>query len=595
MTWQLGAFAILAVALAGGFAWYEHVRPDARIIALVGTLAAFAALGRIAFAAFPNVKPTTDIVLVSGYALGGGPGFAVGAIAGLASNFFFGQGPWTPWQMAGWGATGVIGAGLAVLTGRRIGRWTLAIVCFVVGFGFTALQDVGDWVTYSDHSLSSLGVYVGKGVGFDFVHAGGCFVFALAFGPALIHSLTRFRTRLNVTWVSAAPLLAIAVVTVAGSASLGAWLASQPGGLGVGRAEAASTPAGYLLAAQNSDGGIGGTPGAASSPLYSGWAALGLASAGENPQDVVREGRSLVGYVESGVASASDPGDVERNILVAAATGLPATSFGGRDLVAELRGDIRRNGSVNNQTNWTSFAVLAFRAVGIAPPRASLAWLVRQQDADGGFNFATRGGLSDVDDTGAALEALARAGGSAALRVQSGAVAYIRGQQDRDGGFPGMPGAGSNAQSTAFGVQGLIAVGVDPNTLHRRGAPSPLDYLRSLIAGDGHVEYSRGTNETPTWVTGEALMALEGKALPIAAVARHTATAPPARPIAHTAASRAPSAARRAPRRSGRSSAGRRRPARIIAPPAASSPDVDRLVVATGILTALSLAVLGGS
>ena len=173
MSWQLGAFAILAAALAGGFAWYEHVRPDARIVALVGTLAAFAALGRIAFAAFPNVKPTTDIVIVAGYALGGGPGFAVGAIAGLASNFFFGQGPWTPWQMAGWGAAGVIGAGLAVVTGRRIGRWTLAIVCSVVGFGFTALQDVGDWVTYSDHSLGSLGVYVGKGVGFDFVHAAG--------------------------------------------------------------------------------------------------------------------------------------------------------------------------------------------------------------------------------------------------------------------------------------------------------------------------------------------------------------------------------------------------------------------------------------
>ncbi|MGO9499633.1 MAG: prenyltransferase/squalene oxidase repeat-containing protein [Solirubrobacteraceae bacterium] len=616
MSWQVGAFGVLALALAAGFAWYEHVRPDARIVALVGTLAAFAALGRIAFAAFPNVKPTTDIVLVSGYALGGGPGFAVGAIAGLASNFFFGQGPWTPWQMAGWGATGVIGAGLAVLTGRRIGRWTLAIVCFVVGFGFTALQDVGDWVTYSDHSLGSLGVYVGKGVGFDFVHAGGCFVFALAFGPALIHSLTRFRTRLNVTWVSATPLLAIAVVTVAGTATLGAWLASQPGGLGVGRAEAATgragvvgraeavtavvgraatTPAGYLVAAQNSDGGIGATPGSASSQLYSGWAALGLASAGENPQDVIRNGRSLIDYVASGVASASDPGDVERNILVVAAAGLPATSFGGRDLVAELRGDISRNGSVNNQTNWTSFAVLAFRAVGLAPPRASVTWLVRQQDADGGFNFATRGGLSDVDDTGATLEALAGAGGSAASRARSRAVAYIRDQQDRDGGFPSMPGAGSNAQSTAFGVQGLIAAGVDPNTLHRRGAPSPLDYLRSLIAGDGHVEYSRGTNETPTWVTGEALMALEGKALPIAAVARHTATAPPARPSTHTAASHATALARREPHRSARSSAARPHPVRIAAPPAGASPDVDRLVVATGILTALSLAVLGGS
>ena len=200
MSWQLGAFAILALALAAGFAWYERVRPDARIVALVATLAAFAALGRIAFAALPNVKPTTDIVLVSGYALGGGPGFAVGALAGLTSNFFFGQGPWTPWQMAAWGATGVIGAGLAVLTGRRIGRWPLAIVCGVVGFAFTALQDVGDWVTYSDHSLGQLGVYVGKGIGFDFVHAAGCVVFALAFGPALIRSIPGSATRLNVTW-----------------------------------------------------------------------------------------------------------------------------------------------------------------------------------------------------------------------------------------------------------------------------------------------------------------------------------------------------------------------------------------------------------
>jgi hypothetical protein len=90
-------------------------------------------------------------------------------------------------------------------------------------------------------------------------------------------------------------------------------------------------------------------------------------------------------------------------------------------------------------------------------------------------------------------------------------------------------------------------------------------------------------------------MALEGKALPIAAVARHTATASPARPIAHTAASGAPSAVRRAPRRSGRHAGGRLPRVRITPVSPAASPDVDRLVVATGILTALSLAVLGGS
>src|SRR5271165_4072079 len=133
MSWQLGAFAILALALGIGFAWYERGRPDARIVALVATLAAFAALGRIAFAAVPNVKPTTDIVLISGYALGPAPGFVVGAVAGLTSNFFFGQGPWTPWQMAGWGMVGMTGAALALVTRRRIRRLPLAIVCLVTG------------------------------------------------------------------------------------------------------------------------------------------------------------------------------------------------------------------------------------------------------------------------------------------------------------------------------------------------------------------------------------------------------------------------------------------------------------------------------
>ncbi|MBV8219992.1 MAG: terpene cyclase/mutase family protein, partial [Solirubrobacterales bacterium] len=336
-------------------------------------------------------------------------------------------------------------------------------------------------------------------------------------------------------------------------------------------------------------GGFGGSPGSGSSTLYAGWAALGLAAAGDNPQDVVRNGHSLIGYVESGAGS-SDPGDVERNILVAAAAGLPATSFGGRDLVAELRADFRPNGSVNNQTNWTSFAVLALRAAGVAPPRAAVSWLVRQQDGDGGFNFATRGGLSDVDDTGGVLEALAGIGGSAASHARARAVAYIRGQQDRDGGFPSMPGAGSNAQSTAFGVQGLFAAGVDAGSLHRRGAPSPLDYLRSLIAADGHVRYSRSTDQTPVWVTAEALMALDGKALPIGPVARQVASALATAP-AHPAAARPkPAASSRPLRHQSRPAVRQTRRVRLTPMAPEATADVDRLAADAGVLTAVSLA-----
>ena len=80
MCWELVSFLILGAVLLAGFAWYERSRPPSQVVALVAALAALAIAGRIAFAAFPNVKPTTDIVIFAGYALGAAPGFAVGAL-----------------------------------------------------------------------------------------------------------------------------------------------------------------------------------------------------------------------------------------------------------------------------------------------------------------------------------------------------------------------------------------------------------------------------------------------------------------------------------------------------------------------------------
>jgi Prenyltransferase and squalene oxidase repeat len=282
-----------------------------------------------------------------------------------------------------------------------------------------------------------------------------------------------------------------------------------PGG---GTAAGASvSPVQYLLGAQNSDGGFGPSPGQPSAELYAGWAALGLAAAGYNPASVSHGGPSVLDYIRS--QAPSDAGGVERTILVARAAGVSVTDFGGRDLLRMLEHDIRRDGSVANQVNWTSFAVLALRAAGVKPSSKTLAWITRQRDSDGGFNFATAGGQSDVDDTGAALEALA--GDSAARTTISGAVRFIRRQQNRDGGFPSEPGASSNAQSTAFAVQGLIAVGVRLSSMPHG---SPERYLNSLRAPGGQIRYSRSLDLSPVWVTGEALMALAGKPLPIAPV-----------------------------------------------------------------------------
>jgi Prenyltransferase and squalene oxidase repeat len=656
VSWQLGAFTVLALALAAGFTWYERVRPDARVVALVGTLAAFAALGRIAFAAVPNVKPTTDIVLISGYALGGGPGFAVGALAGLSSNFFFGQGPWTPWQMAGWGAVGMIGAGLAwvacVHAGRGraravgeharrlqappLGRWPLAVICCVVGFGFTALQDVGDWVTYSDHSWSQLGAYVGAGLGFDAIHAAGCLVFALAIGPPLIRSIQRFARRTQVDWIGpggvVAPVIAVAVIAAAlipgvPPARAGGVSPARAAGVSPARAAgvsparaAAISPAqvrsaavSYLLAAQNADGGFGEAPGQPSNQLYAGWAALGLASGGYDLGRVAR-GDGLIAYIRAGAGSLADVGSLERTILVAKAAGQSARAFGGHDLVTELERRMSADGSVSGQVNLTSFAVLALRAAGVRPGIKTLGWLARQQDRDGGFSFSGAGGSSDVDDTGAALEALAGDGAAAAVRAR--AVSFLRDQQNRDGGFPSQPGSDSNAQSTAWAVQGLDAAGVAPGSLRGGGSDTPLAYLDSLAARDGAIRYSRGLTQTPVWVTGEALMALEGKPLPLNAPAPPAAPAEPSHPIASpppaapsypvspaaAVAAHAAHAARRPAGAAVRAGAGSPVQGRRstgtgqragVSPASFGAVAMERLAGALGVITALVLAPLG--
>ncbi|MGH2873312.1 MAG: prenyltransferase/squalene oxidase repeat-containing protein [Solirubrobacteraceae bacterium] len=276
---------------------------------------------------------------------------------------------------------------------------------------------------------------------------------------------------------------------------------------------AAARAVAYLLAAQNSDGGFGAAPGQPSNELYSGWAALGLAAAGRELTTVSR-GPGLLAYVRDG--SNPDPGSVERTILVLRAAGEPALA-GGHDLIAALERDIRSDGSIAQQVNWTSFAVLALRAAGVAPAPRMLGWIVAQQNRDGGFSFGSAGDPSDPDDTGAALEALAGDSTATAVRARGRAVAYLRAVQDRDGGFASQPGEGSNAQSTAWAVQGLVAAGVAPASVRRDGGPSPLAYLVSLAAPDGSIRYARGQAQTPVWVTGEALMALEDRPLPLAA------------------------------------------------------------------------------
>jgi Squalene-hopene cyclase C-terminal domain len=230
-------------------------------------------------------------------------------------------------------------------------------------------------------------------------------------------------------------------------------------------------------------------------------------------------------------------------VLLLRSAGIDPRRFGGRNMLAAIERRRRADGSIAGFVSYTAFGILALRASGEPAGRATVAWLVRNQNPDGGFGVAASSG-SDADMTGAALQALAAVGrgrGDAARR----AVGWLGSTQNGDGGFGQMRGRSSNAQSTAYAAQGLIAVGARPRAIRRA-----LAYLRGLARRDGSIAYSRTSSQTPVWVTAQALMALRRAALPIGAVAR----APRPRRAAEPAAT---AAARTDPRK-GRSSDGGR-------------------------------------
>ena len=192
-----GGFAVLLAAfacLAGAAAWLEGSPGSAKDLTLVATLGGLAAAGRVLFAPVPGVQPVTVIAAAAGVALGPKRGFAVGALAALASNFFLGQGPWTPWQMLAWGGCGLI-AGVA----RPLlhGRVPFAIFCVGLGFAFSGLMAVWEWYSVFPHTWQALTLQMARGFPFDVAHAAGNLALALAAGPELRRVLERYDRQLH--------------------------------------------------------------------------------------------------------------------------------------------------------------------------------------------------------------------------------------------------------------------------------------------------------------------------------------------------------------------------------------------------------------
>ena len=195
-----------------------------------------------------------------------------------------------------------------------------------------------------------------------------------------------------------------------------------------------------------------------------GWAVLGLESAGVNPLDLDHGDATPISYLAGNIGEITTTGDIERTILVLRGAGLNPRHFQGRDLLSRLLARRGKDGSWGGQVNQTAFGILALRAAGATSGIGrSAAWLRDHQNSDGGWGFAA-GAASDADTTGAVLQGLAASASSTGIRR---GASYLRSVQRPGRRLPAerrrdqrpvhrvrRPGPGRGGRLTIIGPRG---------------------------------------------------------------------------------------------------------------------------------------------
>lgn len=169
---------------------FEGSRPQPRELMPVMVVVGAAGLGRMAFAFLPQIQPVTVLVLCSGISLGPVRGFVTGALSAVVSNLALGMGPWTLWQMLGWGAVGLLGGAMGRLKLRQ--KWLVAAMAFFSGFFYGWIVDIWTVAFYGQGvSLSLFLTVYGAATVFNLLHAGGNLVFSLLLYPGVCAKLDR--------------------------------------------------------------------------------------------------------------------------------------------------------------------------------------------------------------------------------------------------------------------------------------------------------------------------------------------------------------------------------------------------------------------
>ena len=192
---------ILVLSMLPFFISYEKRKTSAREITLIATFTALAVVSRAAFYLIPQVKPIAAVVIVAAVCLGADRGFFIGAFSAFVSNFLFGQGYWTPFQMGALGVVGLIAGLIFSKSELKRNRVLLSLSGFLlvtVIYGLivdlsTVFAALGDNIT-----LGGVVSIYAAGLPFNLVFGLTTAVFLFVFGDMFIRKTERVITKYGI-------------------------------------------------------------------------------------------------------------------------------------------------------------------------------------------------------------------------------------------------------------------------------------------------------------------------------------------------------------------------------------------------------------
>lgn len=192
------SIVIMILACVPFFISFERRKPQPREILTIAVMSALSVAGRCLFIVTPGFKPVAAITAITGFSLGAEAGFLTGATSALVSNMFFGQGPWTPFQMFTWGMIGFF-AGLLGKTGVMHKKWALVLFGIFAGIFFSFGMDVWGAVSlYGVFNWEAYLVALGTAVPFTIVYCVSNVIFLLLLTKPISEKLQRVKMKYGI-------------------------------------------------------------------------------------------------------------------------------------------------------------------------------------------------------------------------------------------------------------------------------------------------------------------------------------------------------------------------------------------------------------